>query len=152
MLVDQTTVVVAVSLLIAAYIKGTTGMGFPLIATPMVALLLDIRTAITILIIPNIVMDATQIFRGGFSVAIFRRFVWLLVLTVIGVFLGTTVLVMLPIWVLTLSLGPMFLAFALSRLFRFDFAISPRMEPVFSPAAGLAGGVFNGATQELEKS
>ena len=146
MSLDPTTILVGVALLLAAYVKGTTGLGFPLIATPMVALLLDIRTAITILIIPNIVMDATQIFRGGFSVAIFRRFFWLLVLTVIGVFLGTTVLVMLPIWVLNLSLGIMVLAFVLSRLLRFDFAISPRMEPVFSPAAGLAGGFLNGMT------
>ena len=56
MSLDLTTILVGVALLLAAYVKGTTGLGFPLIATPMVALLLDIRTAITILIIPNIVM------------------------------------------------------------------------------------------------
>jgi len=60
MFLDQTTILVGVFLLLAAYVKGTTGMGFPLIATPMVVLLLDIRTAITILIIPNIVMDIGQ--------------------------------------------------------------------------------------------
>ena len=71
---DQTTMVVAAALLLAAYVKGATGFGFPLIATPTVALLLDIRTAVTILIIPNIVMDITQIFRGTFSPSLLRRF------------------------------------------------------------------------------
>ena len=63
---DFTTVLIAVALLVAAFVKGATGMGFPMIATPMATLLLDIRLAVAILLIPNIVMDATQMFRGGF--------------------------------------------------------------------------------------
>ena len=99
-----------------------------MIATPTVALLLDIRTAVTILIIPNLVMDVTQVFRGGFSHALWRRFAWLLVLTMIGVFLGTKVLVMLPLWVLNFFLGVMVLLFVLSNWLRFEFTISPRAE------------------------
>lgn len=121
-------------------------MGFPLIATPMVALLLDIRTAITILIIPNIVMDITQIFRGSFSGGLFRRFAWLLVLTVLGVFLGTKVLVTLPLWVLNLCLGVMVLVFVASTLLRFDFQISPHLESRLSPVVGIVGGFLNGMT------
>lgn len=143
---DQTTVLVAASLLLAAYVKGTTGMGFPLIATPTVALLLDIRTAVTILIIPNIVMDIAQIFRGTFSPSLFRRFSWLLALTVAGVFLGTKVLVTLPIWVLNLTLGVMVLVFVASNFLRFRLEISPRMEGLLSPLAGLVGGFLNGMT------
>ena len=71
---DLTYILVGVALLFAAFVKGASGMGFPLIATPTVALLLDIRVAITILIIPNIVMDVTQVFRGGFPFDVLRRF------------------------------------------------------------------------------
>jgi len=143
---DHTTILVAAALLLAAFVKGTTGMGFPLIATPMVALLLDIRTAITILIIPNIVMDITQVFRGIFPAGVFRRFAWLLLLTIIGVFLGTKVLATLPLWILNLSLGIMVLAFVAWTLLRFDFEISPRAEGVLSPAVGMVGGFLNGMT------
>ncbi len=143
---DQTTILVAFFLLLAAYVKGTTGMGFPLIATPMVALLLDIRTAIVILIIPNILMDITQILRRGFPADVFRRFAWLLLLTVIGVFLGTKVLVMLPIWILNLALGTMVLVFVASNISRFALQTSPRWEPTFSPVAGLITGFLNGMT------
>ena len=69
---DPIHVLVGTALLFAAFVKGATGMGFPLIATPTVALLLDIRIAVTILILPNIVMDITQTVRGGIPIQIFR--------------------------------------------------------------------------------
>ena len=146
MFFDTTTVVVGVALLLAAFVKGTTGFGFPLIATPMVALLLDIRTAIAILVIPNMVMDIGQIFRGGFPGEILRRFSRLLVLTAVGVFFGTKVLVMLPLWILNLSLAAMVFIFVATDLLRLDFRISPRTERVMSPVLGLAAGFLNGMT------
>ncbi len=143
---DPTIILVGAALLFAAYVKGTTGLGFPLIATPMVALLLDIRTAITILIIPNIVMDLTQIVRGSFPTAILRRFFWLFLWTVVGVFLGTKVLVSLPLWILDLTLGWMVLAFVLSNLFRLDLEVSFHQEKILSPLIGFVGGFLNGMT------
>jgi uncharacterized membrane protein YfcA len=143
---DFTYLLVAAALLIAAVVKGATGLGFPLIATPMVALLLDIRTAVTILILPNIFMDSAQVFRGGFPSAIFRRFAGLIAPTVIGVFLGTMVLVKLPLWALNFFLGIMVLLFVLSNLLRFDFTISARAERLLSPPVGFVSGFLNGMT------
>jgi uncharacterized membrane protein YfcA len=143
---DLTHVLVGLALLFAAYVKGASGMGFPLIATPTVALLLDIRTAITILIIPNIVMDVTQVFRGGFPVVVLRRFGWFASATIIGVFLGTKVLVTLPLWVLNLCLGLMVLIFVLSNWLRFEFTISPQLEKMLTLPAGLISGFLNGMT------
>lgn len=121
-------------------------MGFPLIATPTVALLLDIRIAITILLIPNLVMDFTQVFRGGFPLFVLRRFGWFFLVTVAGVFLGTKVLVTLPLWALNFCLGAMVLIFVLSNWLRFDFTVSPRMEKVFNIPAGFISGFLNGMT------
>ena len=143
---DATTLWVGVSLLIAAFVKGTTGLGFPMIATPTVALLLDIPTALTILLIPNIVMDITQALRGSFPTAVLRRFAWLILLTIIGVFLGTRLLVILPLWVLNLSLGIMVLTFVASNLLRLNFQIPPRLEGALSPVVGVIGGFLNGMT------
>jgi uncharacterized membrane protein YfcA len=144
--VDLTEILVAAALLFAAFVKGTSGMGFPLIATPTVALLLDIRTAIAILIIPNIVMDIAQVFRGGFPYAVFRRFGWFFLLTVAGVFAGTKVLVTLPLWILNLCLGVMVLAFVTSRWFKVEFTISPGVEKILNIPAGFFSGFLNGLT------
>ena len=143
---DQTTLLVGFFLLLAAYVKGTTGMGFPVIATPTIALLLDIRTAVTILIIPNLVMDLTQIFRGEFPHAILRRFSGMFLSTVIGVFLGTMVLATLPVWILNLALGLIVLAFVVTNFLHPQFHIPPHQEKNLSPLMGLIGGFLNGMT------
>ena len=91
-----TWVAVAGAFLLASYIKGTTGMGFPLIATPMVAMLVDIRTTYALLLMPNILMDVFQIGRAELPWPLWRRLAPLLGTTVIGVFLGTRIMIAIP--------------------------------------------------------
>jgi hypothetical protein len=143
---DLTYVLIGASLLIAAFIKGATGLGFPLIATPAIALLLDIRTAVTVLILPNLFMDSAQVIRDGFPYDVFRRFSSVLAPTIIGVFLGTMVLVKLPLWILNLCLGVTVVVFVVSNLFKIDFTISPRGEKILSPIVGFVSGFLNGMT------
>jgi uncharacterized membrane protein YfcA len=143
---DRTQLLVGAALLFAAFVKGVTGLGFPLIATPMVALLLDIRTAVTILILPNLLMDSAQVIRGGFPYDVFRRFAGLIAPTIIGVFLGTMVLVKLPLWMLNFCLGVLVVVFVFSSALRFDFTISPRAEKVLGPVCGFISGILNGMT------
>jgi hypothetical protein len=143
---DLTHVLVGAALLVAAFVKGATGLGFPLIATPTIALLLDIRTAVTVLILPNLFMDSAQVIRDGIPYDVFRRFSSLIVPTIIGVFLGTMVLVKTPLWVLNLCLGVMVLVFVASNLLKFDLTISPRAEKILSPIFGFISGFLNGMT------
>ena len=146
MALDLTQIFVGAALLFASFVKGATGLGFPLIATPMVALLLDIRIAVTILILPNLLMDVTQVFRDGFPHATLRRFRSMVGLTIIGVFLGTMLLVRTPLWVLNFCLGLMVIVFVASNLLQFDFTISPAREKLLSPIFGFVSGFLNGLT------
>jgi uncharacterized membrane protein YfcA len=143
---DSTYVLVGVALLLAAFVKGATGLGFPLIATPTIALLLDIRTAVTVLILPNLFMDSAQVIRDGIPYDVFRRFSSLILPTIIGVFLGTMALVHTPLWILNFCLGVMVIVFVLSNMLKFDFTISPRGEKILSPICGLLSGFLNGLT------
>ncbi|HXF75605.1 MAG TPA: sulfite exporter TauE/SafE family protein [Methylomirabilota bacterium] len=143
---ESTHVLIALSLLFAAFIKGATGLGFPLIATPAIALLLDIRTAVTVLILPNLFMDSAQVVRDGLPYQVFRRFSNLIVPTIVGVFLGTMVLVRMPLWILNFCLGVMVLAFVFSNLLKFHLTISLRSEKIFSPVFGFVSGFLNGMT------
>jgi hypothetical protein len=143
---DLTYLLVGAALLFAAFVKGATGLGFPLIATPTVALLLDLRTAVTILILPNLFMDSAQVMRGGFPYEVFRRFAGLIAPTIVGVFLGTMVLVKLPLWILNFCLGVMVVVFVFSSTLRFDFTISTRAEKIFGPVCGFISGFLNGMT------
>jgi uncharacterized membrane protein YfcA len=143
---DLTYVFIGASLLLAAFIKGATGLGFPLIATPALALLLDIRTAVTVLILPNLFMDTAQVTRDGLPYDILHRFSGLIVPTIVGVFLGTVLLVNMPLWILNLCLGVIIVTFVLSNLFKFNFTISTQDEKILSPIVGFISGVLNGMT------
>ena len=91
-------------------------------------------------------MDLTLAVRSTSSTNFFRRYSWLLLMTAVGVFLGTKTLVMLPLWVLNLSLAIMILVFVGSNLFHLNYQVSPRLEGILSPIAGFVGGFLNGMT------
>lgn len=146
MALDSTYLIVGLALLVAAFVKGATGMGFPLIATPTIALILDIRTAVAVLILPNLFMDSAQILRDGIPYEVLRRFKNLILPTILGVFLGTFVMVKTPLWILNLCLGIMVLIFVFSSLLKFDFTVSAAREKLLSPLFGLLSGFLNGVT------
>ena len=83
-------------------------------------------------------MDSAQVIRDGLPYDIFRRFKGFIVPTIIGVFLGTMVLVETPLWVLNLGLGVMVLVFVLSNLLRLDFTVSPQQENFFCPSSAFS--------------
>ena len=147
MIPDATTVLSGVAVvLLAAFIKGTVGFGFPPIATSLLALFIDVKTAIPLLLVPNIVMDTIQMVRRGDLLATARRFAVLLVTGAAGTVIGTRLLVMLPAWVASLVLGAFTLAFVALNATRFTLRVAPGWERVFAAVAGLVAGLVGGLT------
>src|ERR1700674_1295866 len=54
-----------VIVIVGAIAHGAIGFGFPLISTPLVALLIDIKTAVLITVVPNIAVNVISLVRGG---------------------------------------------------------------------------------------
>lgn len=137
-------IMVGLGLLLASFVKGTTGMGFPLIATPVVALVVDMRTTVGLLLVPNILMDLVQITRGSFPLDHLKRLASLLLLGIVGVVLGTKILVSVAPRIINLTLAVAVFAFVLSQVLRLRPFIPPAWEQILSPIVGLIGGVLNG--------
>jgi uncharacterized membrane protein YfcA len=74
------------AVLLASYIKGVIGFGFPTVSTPIVALFLEPRAAIAILILPNLVMDGIQMIRKPGLLDTLRRHAILLLFGIGGTF------------------------------------------------------------------
>lgn len=55
----------AAIILVAGLIHGTIGLGFPLVATPLLALFLDVRSAILVTLLPTVTVNLVSIIRGG---------------------------------------------------------------------------------------
>src|ERR1044071_4300263 len=78
--------------IVAGLAHGTLGFGFPLISTPLVALLVDVRTAVLVTVIPNIVLNLISIVRGGKWRESLGQHWPLALWVVIGTFFGTRLL------------------------------------------------------------
>lgn len=137
---------VVVAVLIAAFVKGAIGFGFPTLGTPLLALVVDVKTAVVALIVPNIVMDGLQALRQGRLRGTARRFATLLAFGALGTVVGTRLLVLLPARVATLILGGFVLAFVGLTLTRLSPRIAPAWEGRLGAPVGFLTGLIGGIT------
>jgi uncharacterized membrane protein YfcA len=60
-----TIALLAAIFLFAGLVHGTLGVGFPMTATPLLALITDVRSAIIITILPTMMVNIISIYKGG---------------------------------------------------------------------------------------
>lgn len=130
----------------AAFIKGAIGFGFPTLGTPLLALVVDVKTAYLVLIVPNIVMDGIQFVRSGAPRATVRRMAPLVMLGAVGTVAGTHLLAVLSARAVMQILGGFILTFVALNVMRLSPRLPPRWEPWASPVVGFAAGVVGGIT------
>lgn len=81
-------------IIFSALVHGLLGLGFPMLATPLLALSSDVRTAIVLLLWPTLAINAVNVIRGGHWRESIGRYWPLAVFGAIGSLLGTQLLVM----------------------------------------------------------
>jgi uncharacterized membrane protein YfcA len=79
-------------MLFAGLVHGTLGLGFPMVATPMLAVFFDVRTAILITLLPTIAVNVMSIWNSRNSLGHLKRFTPLVVLVLPGSLLGAYIL------------------------------------------------------------
>jgi len=132
--------------LLAAIVKGAIGFGFPTLGTPLLALVVDVKTAVAVLVIPNMVMDGLQLRRSGPIGDAPRRLAPLLLFTMIGTVIGTKLLVALSPRAATMILGVFILGYVLLDLARLSPRVPPSWELTLAAPVGLAAGIMGGIT------
>ena len=100
---------VAAVCLLSGFAHGAIGFGFPVVATPLVALVIDMKTAITLLAPVTLVLVVVSALRGGSVRELLRDFWFLPVGIAAGAWLGTLVLLAAPPEPFTLVLALMLL-------------------------------------------
>jgi uncharacterized membrane protein YfcA len=141
-----TAIVGALAVLVAAFVKGAVAFGFPTLATPLFALVVDVKTAIAILILPNLAMDTVQAVRRPGLGAVLRRHAVLYAAGVAGTFIGTFALQQFTDRQALLVLGVFVLAFVALNASRLAFRVHPAWERYLAAPAGLVAGVMGGIT------
>jgi uncharacterized protein len=130
----------------ASFIKGAIAFGFPLVATPLLALVVDVKTGVALSIVPNVVMDAIQLRRGGDLLGTARRVGVLLVFGFVGTVVGTRSLAIMPASVALAILGVFVLGFVTLNATGLAIRIPATWETWLSPPIGLAAGFLGGVT------
>ena len=140
-------ILVLLAVAFAAFVKGFAGrIGFPLISVPMLALLVDPKTAVIVVSIPTIFSNLAVLVQGEVPWAPLARALPFMVPLVAAAALGASLLPHLdPRW-LAAIIGVISVVFSLLSLVRVSLTLTPRQEAHPSPVMGLCCGVLGGAT------
>jgi uncharacterized protein len=109
-------------------------------------LAVDVKSAVALLVIPNLVMDGLQLRRSGPIGEAPRRLAPLLVFTMIGTVIGTKLLVALSPRAVTILLGGFVLGYVVLDLARFSPRVLAHWELRLAAPVGLVAGIMGGIT------
>ena len=133
----------------AAVVHGAVGIGFPLIATPLLAMVTDVKTAILLLVVPTIAINLANIIKGGKwqkSIALY----WpLAVYGMIGSFLGARLLVAVPPENFRPVLAGVILLYLNADRLGVGFSWVPRYPRTATALFGLAAGILGGTVNVM---
>jgi len=136
---------IACVIVVAALIQGTLGFGFPFIATPLVAMVSDMRTAVIVTLLPTVATVLVALFSSGPLRATLARFWMMPLYAITGAAVGTGLFVAAPEFPYSLVLALVTLLYLnLDRLGRMEWTVVRRHERRFAPLAGFASGIFEG--------
>ncbi len=136
----------AVGIIVAAFVKGVTGIGFPVIGAPIAALFLDPQTTVVAITIPAFLMNIIQALQGDVSLVLVRRFLPTLLVLVPAAVGGTALLAYVPGSWLVLILGVIVTTYAVISLWHPRLVLPSAYERWVGISAGLCAGVIGGAT------
>lgn len=133
---------VALVCVLAGLVHGALGFGFPLVATPLVALVIDMKSAITLLAPVTLALVVISALRGGKLGALVRRFWFMPVGIALGAWLGTQVLLAAPPEPFLLVLALVLVLYLnLDRVGRGESALVQRLRAPFGFAFAFLAGV-----------
>ena len=128
------------------FVKGAIGFGFPLVTTPLVSSLWDVRHAVVLISMASLTNNIGVVARGGGNRQTFRRFPLLLAGLVVGTIGGALLLANVPTRVLSVVVGSAALVFAGIAIFKPDLAVPSRLERYLALPMGVMGGLLGGST------
>ncbi len=130
---------------LAGLIQGALGFGFPFIATPLVAMVADMRTAVITVLLPTLATCVVTLLTSGALRAVLARFWMMPIFTFVGALAGTWLFISAPDAPYSLLLALIIIVYLnLDRISRGNWPLIQRHERMFAPVAGIAAGAFEG--------
>ncbi len=130
---------------VGAVVNGTAGLGFAIVSGAALATLLDPKISVILLSVVTPLLSLQQVWRHRRRAYVWRRLIPVVVGALVGVLVGTQLLVLLPTFALSLAFGAFTLWYASSALKKEPMRLHPRFERFVAPVVGVTAGVSNGS-------
>ncbi len=131
----------------AAFAHGCIGFGFPMLSTPLLALVMDIQSAIILTLIPNLLVNLISIASEGNTWQAFRRYLPLALLAMLGSAMGTYILILFNSEWFKVVLAAAIIMYLFADKIKLNLNWIRRQpffaEPTFGITAGILGGLTN---------
>ena len=137
---------ILIAYVVAASIKGLTGIGFSTSCLPIMALRLDLKVAIPLVIIPSIVSNIFVMLQAGRFREALKRFWPMYVSSIPGLLIGLSILVVINTSITKAILGFVLITYAIWALSNKSFSLSEKWERNLKLPAGFCTGIINGLT------
>ena len=137
-------IAVLVAFALGGILKGATGAGAPIITIPVIAAFYDVRIAVIIMVVPNLLTNIGQLYQ--FRKTILPKFFTLSFALGggIGAFFGTILLVNLSLKILTLSVAFIVIIYILLKLIVPSWKLTYKKAEKLVFLMGTGGGVLQG--------
>lgn len=132
--------------LIAGCVKGVVGLGLPTVSLGLLTFVVDLPTAMALLVAPAFVTNVWQSVAGGGAMAVLRRIWPFLALAFATVWIGSEALSRVDMRALSVLLGVLLIVYGATGLAGWRPRISARSEWWVGPAFGATNGVLTGMT------
>lgn len=137
---------IAGAFLIAGTVKGVIGLGLPTVSLGILTVVLDLPSAMALLLVPSLITNLRQAVVGGNGREVFRRIWPFFAMAGLTVWLGALALARVDLRLLSALLGGLLIAYAASNLAGFRLAIAARREVWAGPLIGAVNGILTGMT------
>ena len=142
-------ILLSLIIFIASLVHGSVGFGFPMIATPLIALITDIQTAIIYTLIPTLLVNIISIWSEGNFIHAFKRFYPLALFAMVGSGIGTQILIYYSSDVFKLLLAFAILFYLSINLIRYEFTWINKKPKLSRFIFGLGSGILSGLTNAM---
>lgn len=139
-------IMITVIFLLAGLMKGVIGFGLPTVSLGLLVMIVELPTAIALMLVPSFATNVWQSLVGGNALLIVKKIGPFLAAATASVWLGVSLLASIDLIWATIILGVLLMVYAISQIFGWALAKSDNHPVWLGPLAGFSNGVFAGLT------
>ena len=137
---------IVTTFLLAGTVKGVIGLGLPTVSLGLLTAVLDLPTAMALLLVPSLATNVWQALAGGQQRAVLARIWPFLAAAAVTVGLGATALTAVDSALLSALLGLLLVTYAVVNMTGVRVALSARQARWAGPPIGAVNGILTGMT------